>query len=378
MRNTSSTRLDPLPDPVTELLVARWGLGPLRFALLLEGLVIASVFAGLLITWLLRGGDAASALLHHYAKWETILYAFLLTPAIPAFSVWIVRAGPQTIEQLINRNLASTRDEACELAIQAQRIYRSHVWALVGVIVTGLAFAANFVSLLVKGQTYVLGGLFATDNLANATPAFVASTPVTVLAWYLVCITVAMELCTIRALRRLFAATSLRLDPLHPDRCGGLRVLSLFALRFTYLIALCGCGLAILAYSAVKAGTLRTDLLLQFGMLAYVVLAPTCFFATLGSAHSAMKKEKNHLLASISERFRSMYDQLQTRMRRDEFDLEHEVARIEQIRKLYALTERFPVWPFDAQSLRRFAAAVLSPVIPVALSIVRDWIVGNI
>ena len=77
-----------------------------------------------------------------------------------------------------------------------------------------------------------------------------------------------------------------------------------------------------------------------------------------------------------------------TRITADEYQIAHEalsgkadalkddVGKIQQLQALYDLTDKFPVWPFDTQTLTRFLAALTSPFIPIVVGLIADFVRG--
>jgi hypothetical protein len=187
----------------------------------------------------------------------------------------------------------------------------------------------------------------------------------------MVCMIVAREICVIKSVGRLFKNMPIKLYPWHPDRCGGLGYLSQYALRFSYFIGIGGFGLSLLTFQAIQAGTIFSDILLMFTLVAYVILAPYCFFATLGTAHHSMQAIKEKQLAVISGQFNQVYQSSQEALEEENPGvLKGLVEKIETIQRLQKITEAFPVWPFDVASIRRFFAAVIGSLLPIFASLV--------
>ena len=120
-----------------------------------------------------------------------------------------------------------------------------------------------------------------------------------VIGWYMTMM-IAREFVAIRPLRHLFRGRELNLYPLHPDGCGGLGPLSKYAMRFTYLIAIAGLGVSLRVYTSASQGILLGDYPILVAAGAYLVLAPFCFFAPLGTAHTAMEEVKKGFMMQVS------------------------------------------------------------------------------
>ena len=137
--------------------------------------------------------------------------------------------------------------------------------------------------------------------------------PIWMVGVYMIAMVVGRILSTRTLLTKLFPVVRVNVQPLNPDRCGGLKPLLEYALTTSYLSAMLGFGFLVWAYGAIQTsvnGTLTTDIgyllelpALWFGVVLYVVLAPVTFFGTLGTAHQQMKNAKSKELEELSTQF---------------------------------------------------------------------------
>jgi hypothetical protein len=189
--------------------------------------------------------------------------------------------------------------------------------------------------------------------------------------WYAVCQIVARQAVTIWGLRQVFRRFEVRPQPLHPDRCGGLRAINNYAVGSTYVIAVAGIGVGLMAYVTVhRMGALAPDTALWVGT--YVVLALLCFFLPPWTAHAAMAEAKRKMLMDISQQFQRAYTQTTAHLADESSELADRVERIERLHSLYELTDAFTVWPFDTRTLRRFAVTVTVPLAPLLIELAVD------
>ncbi len=114
------------------------------------------------------------------------------------------------------------------------------------------------------------------------------------------------------------------------------------------------------------------DLLLVAIFTVYVLLAPTGFFIPLWSAHTSMQANRDRLSKTISQEFDGVFARLHGSRSEDADQAELLLKRIRQLDEERKLLERFPVWPFDASSVRKFFGLALSPLLPVATSLALD------
>jgi hypothetical protein len=123
----------------------------------------------------------------------------------------------------------------------------------------------------------------------------------------------------------------------------------------------------------IRGGTLAASYFTWMAIATYVILAPLVFFLPLGTAHVSMRRAKDRHLLLLAERFDAEY-----RQAADQIDeagtLKSNVEKMEQLRKLYKITEEFPVWPFDVTNLRRFLTVITAPLAPGLVSVALDLI----
>lgn len=168
-------------------------------------------------------------------------------------------------------------------------------------------------------------------------------------------------------LRRLFHTFTPHIRPLHPDRAGGLAPLGDFTLTLSYLIALVGIQLVLTPvtrnYRVVGTWQFRWTAELVIGLGVYAVTAPIVFFAPLSVAHRAMKSAKDQLLLQIARRFDAEYLKLQTALDGDTLSLESSSKTLQELQALHDLTNKFPVWPFNATNVTRFGTSYALPML---------------
>ena len=372
MRTDKSCHVYGLPDPFVCNIVKHCRLSPLKFAIFLELFVVLTFLIMFATDYLFNNSTSYTALFTHLCSWQTIIYAFIVTPVVPAFAIWISKAGPECLESVILNNLEIDEVKKTTLFVDVQKFFKSHRWWKASLVVSCVAMVINYFLLTHKSEVYIVGGLVTFKSYKQLILPFYISIPVTIIAWYLLCILISTQICVVRALHYLFSRTLAKIEPLHPDKCGGLYALSSYALRFVYCTAFCGLGITILAYNSLKAGAFFNDVLIQIGLLAYIVLAPVCFFGTLNSAHKAMKRAKNELLSEISVRFNFAIRNIRNIVTDGQEDLEPFFKEINHFKTLHDIGSKFQVWPYDVSSIRRFLTAILSPLIPLVYEFIKN------
>ena len=157
----------------------------------------------------------------------------------------------------------------------------------------------------------------------------------------------------------------LNVNPLHPDRCGGLRSLSNYALKTAYLAAVLGLMVGFIEYQFITQGVGRVYWFVHLIIPLHISLSIACFFGPLLAAHRGMRKAKDELLHEIARQFQTDYSQIRDSLTGDAEAFKKGNEKIKELRAFYTFTDEFPVWPFDVQTFRRFLLTVPSPLLPL-------------
>ena len=188
---------------------------------------------------------------------------------------------------------------------------------------------------------------------------------------YMCAILVINLLKNIQVLHTIFYECSVQINPFHPDRCGGLKALSDYSLKTTYLIALFGCLVGIISLSS---NSQQVDWYGRLLLPVYLLLSVVCFFGPLLTAHDAMKRSKEGLLSEIAQQFKSDYSAAYARLSDSAESMNKDIEKIEQLRKFYSLTDEFPIWPFDVKTVRRYVLTLPAPVLPLFITLIKEWL----
>ena len=176
----------------------------------------------------------------------------------------------------------------------------------------------------------------------------------------------------------MFHAFDISVKVLHPDGAGGLSPLGQFSARVGYILAIYGVGNVIGNLSQARLthvpyyAVMRDPGVVTFWLL-YLALAPLTFFLPLNAAHDAMVRARNEFIAFISKQFNKEMEQVWQAMREENLEkVQKGLGTMEQLERLYKVTARFPIWPFNAANLTRFFTAVVFPIGLNLLSIFLD------
>jgi len=172
----------------------------------------------------------------------------------------------------------------------------------------------------------------------------------------------------IRIFHKILESKSLRVNPLHPDRCGGLRSLSDYSLKTAYLVAVLGIWVGTIEYQFIgKQGYWFVHLIIPL----YIFISTMCFFGPLWTAHSGMKKSKEELLNQIARQFQTDYSNIHSTLSNDAEKIKQGIEKVQQLRNFYAMTDEFPVWPFDVKTFRRYLLTTPTPFLPLLIPLLQ-------
>jgi hypothetical protein len=176
--------------------------------------------------------------------------------------------------------------------------------------------------------------------------------------------------------RRLIALGGVRINPLHPDRSGGLAFVGELGVRNAYPIVIGGFHVLLVVYSDLHF--LQQPLVSPYHatlFLAYIVSALLVFFMPLAVFHGPMQQMKNAALASLDARAERAYRAL---MSAEGIEARAALAEVECIKDTYAVTASMPVWPFSFPLVRRFGLAVGSPLLAGLIGNGVNWLFSRI
>jgi hypothetical protein len=175
-------------------------------------------------------------------------------------------------------------------------------------------------------------------------------------------------------LKALVKESDVDINFFHRDRCGGLRDIGRLGLRNQYSLSIVGINILLMimvltrtnpALGHMVDGRLFGPEALEMVIISvafYLVGAPIAFLGPLIPFHGSMQREKRKCLAEISAARKREYDQIIKNCFSSE-SAERDIQRMDRIERLQSLAERFPVWPFDMSTLRKFSLSYFAPVL---------------
>jgi hypothetical protein len=348
-------------DPLARWLIDKCHLTPVSLALL--SIIIASGFylttAALTQTLILHGKYLG--LLQDGFVWVWIC---LLNPVIFGYYLWSVKAISHLIQYLEQSDIVDTSEAEINLVLFPYQ----NPWRKFLALGAGVAFGIWYLNVQqnVYNWTGSDGGLPALTGAINGVAILYTAGMLT-----LTLIT------NVWVLHKLLGSKKLNINPLHPDRCGGLSPLSQYSLNTAYLAAIVGMMITLSNYQFITQGIAQKYWYFNLIILLYIPISLVCFFGPLLAARKGMKNAKEQLLGEIAKQFQTDYGRVHTNLGGDVEVLKKESAKLQELRSLYTLTNEFPVWPFDVTTFRQYLLSVITPLIPLLIKL-GEYIFKNL
>lgn len=195
----------------------------------------------------------------------------------------------------------------------------------------------------------------------------IATTAMYIILYFLLITIAYKSYFSIRFLRRLREDFNIRVRPLHPDKCGGLKPVGNFCIKIDYILLIVG---IVIAAISILPHSKELNIFIYFGLLLYVFLATFFFFYPLWTVHDSMKTQKNDLLSKLNEKLDSIYQEAYKEIATKGTKINSEkLEKIKNLDTIYERANKMPIWPFDVGTLTRFLTTVLIPVLSIIVNI---------
>lgn len=343
-------------DPIAYLLVEKLHCSP--FSAGMGSVAISVVFSLLtaLISNTLWSKPGQVGLLQDWVPW---IAAILINPVVFGYYLWSFRATSDVIQNLEVSNVVKI--DELEIEQMTSTLYQKK-WRYL----LSLVSAVGFSVFIFFTQTHLEKSWAGSGFLPN-----LSISVATLIVVYVGSMLILNLINNIQILHNIFRRKKLNVNPLHPDRAGGLRPLSDYSLKTAYLIGILGAWTGVVGYQIITQGSRQDYWYLGLMVLLYIFLSITCFFGPLLTAHRGMKKAKEDLLHGIARQFESDYSQIQSGLIEDAETLKKRTEKIRELRAVYTMTDEFPVWPFNVQTFRRYLLTVPAPLIAPLIGLLQ-------
>jgi len=163
-------------------------------------------------------------------------------------------------------------------------------------------------------------------------------------------------------LRKLHKTFDFQVNPLHPDKSGGLKPLGDFCIAINYILFIF--FLAIIAFYAFPQSE-ELNSVFYFGLPSYIFFATFLFVYPLWPVHDSMKEQKYEILGKLKEKLGPEYwEPLENLAEKDMYE-SLQTSGILKPERIYEIADIMRVWPFDVSGLLLFLAAASIPVLSV-------------
>lgn len=148
----------------------------------------------------------------------------------------------------------------------------------------------------------------------------------------------------------------IRVRPLHPDTCGGLKSLGDLYIRFDYILLIGAVGSVIQMFFSEGE---EFGIYLYF-FLIYAFLVTFFFLYPLWPIHNVMKAQKYDLLNKLNEKIDPVYQEIA-----ENADISITLEKIGKMDMIYDRVSKMPVWPFNTGGLIKVLTTVFIPLMSI-------------
>ena len=336
-------------------LINRLHLNPVKFGLL--SAVLSSllfIFSGL-VSRTLESDLGKAGLLDEWLHWFFVL---IINPSIFGYYLWSSLSIIGIVEKLEKSDLIETDHFEIENILL---VYKKKNRIYISLFISTLYSIYFFIS------RADLSGWTSSGFIPR-----ISGSILSFLVGFAASMLVANLILNIVVLNRIFLKKKLSINLLHPDKCGGLAFLGSYSLRTAYLISMFGAWLIIAVYDFQDGRFNHGPFLLFILLPLYVALSLLTFLSPLFSVHTGMKSVKFKNLETISCRYQELYELTRNNMDLELKELRGRIDRLKNIKELYVIAEKFPVWPFDMPMISRYFVSILGVFLPFLLDLLHS------
>lgn len=343
-------------DPVAYFLIEKLGCSPINVVVWSIAISVALSLITALVSNTLWSKPGHTGLLQDWVPW---IAAIVINPVIFGYYLWSFQATSKVIQNLKASKVLEIVESEIEPIILT--LYHQKWRSLLA-----LASGVGFSTFVFAAQTHLEKSWGGSGYLPNLSISIA-----TLVVVYTGSMLILNLINNIQIFYKIFRDKELNVNPLHPDRSGGLRSLSDYSLKTAYLISILGVWTGIVGYQIVTQGSKQDYWYLGLMVLLYIVLSITCFFGPLLTAHRGMENAKEELLHKIAQQFALDYSQIHSGLTEDAETLKKRTEKIRELRAVYTMTDEFPVWPFNVQTFRRYLLTVPAPLLAPLLGLLQ-------
>ncbi|MBD2177364.1 hypothetical protein H6F42_10620 [Pseudanabaena sp. FACHB-1998] len=344
-------------DPLASFLINKCKLNPISFAVVS---VITTFVVFVTIAWytntLVSTKDGQIGFWQDPSIW---VWEFLFKPVLLGYYLWESDVVKRLLQEFVTSQTIEITDSDIHLALKVhQTKWRNFISILIS-LMGGIIYFVSRSDLKSWGSSGILQKI--------------ASTLFGIFSTYATSMLLLGLTLNIWIIQKVLKNKDLKINPLHPDRCGGLSCLSKYSLKTAYLAGVFGVMIGFTEYRVITQELIEKYWILHMSIPIYILISLICFFGPLLVAHKQMKEAKDRMLTNIAQQFQYDYMQINTNLSLSAEELKKEIAKIGELQSLYTLTDKFLVWPFDLQTLSRYVLSVVTPLIPPLIGLIQKF-----
>lgn len=331
-------------DPIVYLAARILGLSPFRLAL---GYFFVSFVVTYLIGYVTGQYHGKNGIGPMYGQILDNLNLAFLAPVGAGLLCHLYVSIANTFDTVQNKGLVRPADhERLRLVLtKARRFYDSKTAVIV---CFGLSAIINIFNYLNKTDSWLAinGGLTGIYGrfwiFINFTMIFLIFYKCVVTVWAM---QKTMEL-------------DLKIEPMHPDRSGGLKCFGQLSMAVNYFLSLVMVFFTLLL---VFDDFSRGQPLYVLFFIVFYVVAIYSFFASLSKAHGKMKAEKDAALNRLENIACHHYKRFasQSQERGNNTQTLQDMTAVDA---MYTVVQKMPVWPFDVAHMKQFVTTIAFPM----------------
>lgn len=184
------------------------------------------------------------------------------------------------------------------------------------------------------------------------------------LFWAVVAVYVVRSFAISKWLERMVPQFTVKVQPFHADRCGGLHPVGRLGLRNQYMLMIIGLNLSLMLVTALvyfPPKAITTWMCIVPAAL-YVVCGPIVFVGPLLPFREPMKQARDELRAKVSQSRQALIAQLTDNLHH-RTSTAGDVEMLARQHKLEEVIDEVPVWPFDLKIRRKFVLSYVMPLL---------------
>lgn len=296
-----------------------------------------------------------------YMAWS---YYLIFWPVVYGSYCWFQSAGQKLFGKLLNGG-SLERSKELQETLQKLRNRLQNKWLPRGAWVFSLVSTAlSTIAFLFSNQSWGSSSLGIT----------VTHSIMDIVNFYVVSIVAFNGTVILISINEIFRHQKIIVQPFHPDKAGGMGEVGRFTANAGYIIAPLGITIMFLLLQLPSLPMNLYKALIILMSASYIFTAPICFFIPLLSVHSAMVSNRDELIKKVSDEFNEVFAKLSSKRDRKTEQAEDLLKKIRQLDEERELISKFPVWPYNSASFRKFFGLVLSPIVPVLTSLILDLV----